>query len=98
MLVFSAVFGVAYTFFVYNNLALVRFYPAYSQFVIAPLGPEAGPAILWYGWLANALIVSLVAALVVPRVLAAKVTPALVSGVGVAVLVVIVFLLRTWFI
>jgi hypothetical protein len=98
LLVFSLVFGVVYTICFENVWALFRFYPAYNRFSLTALGPEAGPAILWYGWLANACIVSAAIALVVPRALAAKVSPTLVWGVGVAVLVVIAFLLRTWFI
>jgi hypothetical protein len=96
-LVFSSLFGIVYTICFYNNWALFRFYPAYSQFSMAALGPEAGPAILWYGWLAYALIISGAVALLVPRALAAKLSPGLVWGIGVAVLLVIVFYERIWF-
>ena len=97
-LVFSTLFGIVYTVCFYNNWALFRYYPAYSQFSMTALGPEAGPAILWYGWLAYALIVSAVVAIVVPRAVAAKLSPTVVWSVGLAVLMVIVVLLRTWFI
>ena len=98
LLVFSTLFGVVYTVCFYNNWALFRFYPAYAQFSFAPLGREAGPAILWYGWLAWALIISAITALIVPRALAAKIAPSLVWGIGVFMLVVITVLLRAWFI
>jgi hypothetical protein len=96
-LVFSSLFGIVYTICFYNNWALFRFYPAYSRFSLGPLGPEAGPAILWYGWLAYALIISGAVALIVPRALAAKLSPGLVWGIGLAVLLVIVFYERIWF-
>ena len=97
-LVFSMLFGIVYTICFYNNWALFRYYPAFSRFSLTPLGQDAGPAILWYGWVANALIVSGVVALLVPRALAAKLSPTVVWRVGAGMLVVIVFLLRTWFI
>ncbi len=98
LLVFSALYGIVYTYSFYTTWALFRFYPAYSQFSFAPLGPEAGPAILWYGWLANAFIVSGVVALLTPKSIATHVKPTAVCGVAVAVLAVIVFALREWFI
>lgn len=96
-LVFSMVFGVAYVVCFYFNWALFRFYPAYSQFSFAPLGPEAGPAILWYGWMGWAAGVAAVAALVVPRRVADEVPPGAVWGIGAAVLAVIAVYERTWF-
>jgi hypothetical protein len=96
-LVFSVVFGLAYGACFYFNWALFRFYPAYSQFSIAALGPEAGPAILWYGWMAWAAVVAAVVALVVPRQLADRLSPAVVWMTGAATLVAIAVYERTWF-
>ncbi len=97
-LVFSTVFGLVYTVCFYRNWALFRFYPAYSQFSLGPLGPEAGPAILWYGWIGWAVLISAGAAVLVPRRLAERVGPTVVWATGAAVLLGILIYERRWFI
>lgn len=97
-LIFSMCFGVAYVVCFYFNWALFRFYPAYNQFSIRPLGPEAGPFILWYGWMAWAFIFSAAMALIIPRSLAARVNPGLVWGISAALLVAIMWYEKRWFI
>jgi hypothetical protein len=96
-LVFSTVFGVAYTVCFYYNWALFRFYPAYSQFSLGALGPDAGPAILWYGWIALAFVVAAAVALVVPTRVAERISPTVVWGVTAAVLIGIAIYERRWF-
>jgi hypothetical protein len=102
-LVFSLVFGVVYTICFYftspanPNWALFRFYPSYSQFSIAPLGREAGPAILWYGWMGYALLAGLAAAFIVPPRLSAKLSPTVVWVATAALLLAITVYERTWF-
>ncbi len=96
-LVFSLCYGLVYIVCFYFNWTLFRFYPAYTQFSLSPLGPEAGPAINWYGWMAYALIASVAVTVVVPRSLAAKLSPTIVWGISAAVLAGIMIYERTWF-
>jgi len=97
-LVFTMCFGLVYMVCFYFNWALFRFYPSYTQFSIGPLGPEAGPVIMWYGWMAWAFVVSLVAALVVPKTVAARLNPTLVWGISAAVLAGTMWYEKRWFI
>lgn len=63
------VFGPVYLVSFYMGWTLFYFYPETSSFYWTA-HPDDGPAILWYGWLTNAALASLGAALVVPRRLA----------------------------
>jgi hypothetical protein len=81
--VFSIVFGVIYTVcFYFNSVyplsswwAPIRYYPAIEQWHFERQPPDtAGPAILWYAWLAEALIASLVISLIVPRKVADRIS------------------------
>jgi hypothetical protein len=97
MLIFSMIFSIVYTICFYYNWALFRYYPAYAQFSLGPLGPEAGPAITWYGWIGWSVVVAGVVALIVPRRVAERISPTLVWGVGAAVLIGIAVYERRWF-
>ena len=94
--IFSILFGVAYSACFYLQLALFRYYPETNRFYWAE-HPEDGPAILWYGWLASAVLVSAAAALIVPRRLAERVSDDSVWLVAVAMVVMILIYERQWF-
>ena len=96
--VFSMLSGVAYTACFYYNWPLFRYYPAVEQFTLGPLGPDAGPAILWYGWLATAFLGSALVALVVPRRAAEKLSPRFVWIAAAVVLIGITIYEKSWFI
>ena len=55
--IFSLLFGVVYATVFYMEWALFRYYPETQSFYLTQ-HREDGPAILWYGWLAVATIVS----------------------------------------
>jgi hypothetical protein len=94
--VFSILFSVIYAVCFYLEWALFRYYPETNAFYWT-MHPEDGPAILWYGWLASALILSSVVALLVPRRLAEKVSGDAVWLVTIAMVVVIIIHHRQWF-
>jgi hypothetical protein len=104
--VFSTLYGAVYTLcFYFQSLyptsqwwAPFRYYPSIEQWSITRLPPEtAGPAILWYAWLAEAFVFTLVLSLLVPRKLANKVPPGAVwAGPAVTVIAILVYE-RRWF-
>ena len=66
--VFSITFGVVYALCFYYNWPLFAYYPQVNEaHFSSQLIETAGPPILWYGWLATAALVSLAAAMIVPR-------------------------------
>jgi len=99
---FSIVFGLAYLLlFFYSEVyktAMFRYYPVLGGFYREnqPLD-TAGPAILWYSWLAGAAVVSLVFSLLVPARWAERIPHNWVWGVPAALLVVILVYERRWF-
>jgi hypothetical protein len=95
------VYAVAYLIAMEKNYALFTYHPALEEFGLLVERPKEGPAMYWYGWMATAGIVALVAGLIacfVPE----RVTKRLWSGwswaVPVAVMFVLGYLLRGYFI
>ena len=72
--IFSILFGIVYLACFYMDWAPFRYYPDASRFYLTP-HREAGPAILWYGWLVAAAVVSAAIALAVPRRMAERLGP-----------------------
>jgi hypothetical protein len=78
--------------------AMFRYYPALGAFSLEPQPlATAGLPINWYSWLLGAFVVSLVAALLMPRRLAERLPHAWVWGVNLAVIVGIMVYERRWF-
>ena len=76
-LVATVVYVLAYNF----GWQAFRFYPALNRVSLDPLpAKESGPTMMYYGWIATALIAGLVVALIVPPKYAAKL-PAAVAWV-----------------
>ena len=63
--IFSLLFGILYTICFYVDIALFRYYPETHEFHWQ-MTPDAGPAILWYGWLAVAAMARAAVGLLVP--------------------------------
>ena len=72
--IFSILFGIVYLTCFYMDWAPFRYYPDARAFYLRP-HPQAGPAILWYGWLTAAAVLSAAVAFVVPRRLAERLGP-----------------------
>ena len=67
MKVFSLLFGAIYYFCVWKiDWALFYYYPETKRWYLTA-HPNDGAAILWYGWLATAALISIPIALLVPR-------------------------------
>ncbi|MSR07317.1 MAG: hypothetical protein EXR93_09675 [Gemmatimonadetes bacterium] len=96
--IFSIAFGAFYTAFFISLWSPFRYYPMLNKFSLAPIeGPEAGPPILWYGWVAAALVSSAVLALIVPRRLADRLWHGYTWLLPAITLVVILVSQRHWF-
>jgi len=104
--VFSILFGVVYTLCFYLQGAYplspwwapFRYYPAIAEWHVERQPPEtAGPAILWYAWLAEAFVFSALVSVVVPRRLADRISAGSVWIIPAALIVVILVYERRWF-
>jgi hypothetical protein len=96
--IFSMVYGIVYVICFYYNWALFRYYPVLEGFYRESQPPAtAGPAILWYAWLIEAIPIAAIMALLVPRKLAERVPHAAVWVVPAAVVVGILVYERRWF-
>ena len=72
--VFSLVFGLGYAYTVGWNVPLFRYYPAVERFSWVDLADKSlGPAMSWFGWMAWAFVIAIVAAAIVPRKVADKI-------------------------
>lgn len=101
--VFSAAYAVIYLVAMYENLALVTYYPRLKQWfalTVTGLPKSAGPGMYWYGWIATALVgaaaVALLALALPERPLARFMSVASWAA-PLGVVLIIVFLLRGWF-
>jgi hypothetical protein len=96
--IFSMLFGVVYALCFYFNWPLFAYYPQVNEFHFSgQLLETSGPPILWYGWMATAALASGVAAVIVPRGVAARVSPTIAWIVPAATIVVILIYEKRWF-
>jgi hypothetical protein len=95
--IFSMLFGIVYLTCFYMDWAPFRYYPDAGAFYLKP-HPEAGPAILWYGWLAAAAVVSGLVALAVPRRLAERIGQQWAWAVPALTVVLLLIYERRWFV
>ena len=71
--VFTLVATVAYVLAYNFNWALFRYYPLLNKVSLEALPAKtSGPTMMYYGWMATAAIAGLIAALIVPSKIAAK--------------------------
>jgi hypothetical protein len=101
--VFSAAYALIYLVAMYDNLALVTYYPRLRQWfalTVTGLPKSAGPGMYWYGWIATALVGAAVVALLalaVPERPLARFMSVASWAAPLGVVFIIVFLLRGWF-
>ena len=100
--VFSTVFAVLYVLAMNFNLALITYFPRTHEFGLLTARPtaESGVAMYWYGWLLTASLGSVAVAgiaLLVPDRLAARVWSGWSWLVPTVMVVVLVYILRGWF-
>jgi hypothetical protein len=90
-------FAIAYLTAFYLDWAPFRYYPDTRAFHLTPM-PKDGPAILWYGWLASAAVVSAVVAWLVPRQLSERLRPGWAWIVPLVIVVLLFIYERRWFV
>ena len=94
--IFSMLFGIVYLTCFYMDWAPFRYYPDARTFHLK-ITPQDGPAILWYGWVSAAAVVSAAVALLVPRQLAVRLQPAWAWAVPLIIVVLMFVYERRWF-
>ena len=98
---FTAGFALGYWLAVPFDLALFRYYPALGEFsTVARPAAEAGPPILWYGWMGFGVVCGLASVaigMVMPRRLERAVWPALSWIVPLLATIVLTWHARVWF-
>jgi hypothetical protein len=100
--VFSATFAVLYVLAMNFNLALFTYFPRTHGFGLLAASPtaESGVAMYWYGWLLTASLGSVAVAgiaLLVPDRLAVRVWSGWSWLVPAIMVIVLAYLLRSWF-
>jgi len=81
----------------YYDWGLFKYYPITREFSYVRLPPSSGPAILWYGWLAAAAVLSAAVALAVPRKIADRMWDGLLWVVPTALLIGTLIYEKRWF-
>lgn len=98
---FSAGFAICYGLAEPFQLYLFTYYPAIGEFAVrARPAAEAGPPILWYGWIAFGVLGGLVAAILgvaLPRRWDRRVWPAASWLAPVVSSLLLIYLARVWF-
>ena len=95
--IFSILFGIVYLTCFYMDWAPFRYYPDARAIYLRP-HPQAGPAILWYGWLTAAAVVSAAIAFAVPRRLTERLGPGWAWMVPLLTIIGILIYERRWFV
>ena len=102
--VFSAAFAAFYVMCMYNNLALVSYFPrtrTWYWLTVTDLPKSAGPGMYWYGWLAVSVLgAAAVAALslLAPARAIERVSSVSAWAVPSAAILFLLVILRGWFI
>jgi hypothetical protein len=97
LMVFSLAACIAYTLAYYFDLSLFRYYLAENRFYFSSTAVSAGPPILWYGWLALAILAGGVVALGLQPRLAARLPPDLLWLVPSALILAALMYEMRWF-
>ena len=96
LMLFSLIACVFYTLAYYFDWSLFRYYLGTGTLDVSA-SANAGAPILWYGWLATAILAGVVVAIVVPRSWSTRISPELAWLVpSVALLAALMYELR-WF-
>jgi hypothetical protein len=96
LIVFSLVACIAYTLAYYFEWSLFQYYFAENSIGFWEQG-ASGPPILWYGWLATAVLSGIVAAFAIPARLIARLLPDLLWLVPVVLIFAALMYERRWF-
>jgi hypothetical protein len=94
---FSVAACVAYTLAYYFDWSLFQFYVGDNSFHTGVQPVSAGAPILWYGWLATAVLVGAVVALLAPPRLVAPALPDLLWLIPAVAILAAFFYEKRWF-
>ena len=97
LMVFSLIACLAYTLAYYFDWPLFQYYLEENRFHLTAQPASSGPPILWYGWLATAILAGGVCALILPRRLLTRVLPDLVWLIPCALIVAALMYEARWF-
>ena len=95
--IFSMLFGIVYLTCFYMDWSPFRYYPDARRFHLK-ITPQDGPAILWYGWVTSAAVISAAIAAVVPRPLAERLRPTWVWAIPLLIVILMFVYERRWFV
>lgn len=98
LMVFSLVAAVAYSLAYYFDWSLFRYYLEDSRIAFFNQAAGEGPPILWYGWLATAVLAGGMAAFIVPRKLAEKIPADLIWLLPLVLIFAALMYEKRWFI
>jgi hypothetical protein len=98
LIVFSLVATIAYTIAYYFDWSLFQYYMQDNRIVFFNQGAGEGPPILWYGWLATAVLAGSVAASAIPPKLAAKIPADLIWLLPLVLIFAALMYEKRWFI
>jgi hypothetical protein len=90
-------FGIVYLACFYMDWAPFRYYPDTRAFHLR-MTPQDGPAILWYGWVTAAAVMSVAIAAVVPDRVASRLGPGWAWLVPLLAIVFLFIYERRWFV
>lgn len=99
-IVFPVVYAVVYLISVVQNYALFTYHPAIEEFGFLVERPREGPAMYWYGWIATAGLIALVAGVIacmIPAQMAKRLWSGLSWVVPVGAMFAFGYLLRGFF-
>lgn len=98
--IFSIVYAVLYVIAMYFNIAMFVHYPQTGVWAWHDVPGQAGPAMYWYGWIANAAIGAAIIAMVLSYVpiLQRRVAPTGAWLVPLLAMLTVLFIIRSWFI
>ena len=97
LMVFSLIACIAYTLAYYFDWPLFQYYLDENRFHFTVQPASSGPPILWYGWLATAILAGGALALVVPRRLLSRFLPDLAWLIPSALIVAALIYEVRWF-
>lgn len=98
--IFSAVYAVLYVIAMYFNIAMFVHYPQTGKWSWHDVPGQAGPAMYWYGWIANAAIGAAIISVVLAYlpVLQRRVAATGAWLVPLLSMLTVLFIIRSWFI
>jgi hypothetical protein len=98
--IFSAVYAVLYVVAMYFNIAMFVHYPQTGRWAWHDVPGQAGPAMYWYGWIANAAIGAAIISVLLAYlpVLQRRLAATGAWLVPLCSMLTVLFIIRSWFI